>query len=147
MIVVDASVAAKWIFLEEEHANKAEHLLSSSLTASVPIVAPPLLWSEVTNIVRQRMRSGVLDLSEAQERLSRFLALPLSLHGPPAMYRVALQVADQYALPSAYDAEYVVLADILGSTLWTDDQRLLRTLAGRLSFVRSIKDYNDTSIT
>jgi predicted nucleic acid-binding protein len=36
---------------------------------------------------------------------------------------------------------YIALAELLGATLWTADQRLLRALSGRLPFVRWIADY------
>lgn len=53
MICVDASVAGKWI-LEEEQSDRAKALYRSALLAREPIVAPPLLPTEVTNILRQR---------------------------------------------------------------------------------------------
>ena len=53
MICVDASVAGKWLF-PEEHSAQADALLRGALEQAEPIVAPPLLPSEVANIVRQR---------------------------------------------------------------------------------------------
>jgi predicted nucleic acid-binding protein len=54
MIVVDASVAAKWI-LAEPHSDRAEALYNATLQAGEPIVAPGLLLFEITNILRRRM--------------------------------------------------------------------------------------------
>ena len=55
--------------------------------------------------------------------------------------RIAGASADAFGLPAAYDSQYVALAQFLGCDLWTDDQRLLRDLAGRLSFVTWIGDH------
>ena len=116
MICVDSSVAAKWSFVEE-HSLEARVLLRVALEQRDPIIAPPLLASEVANVICQRVRQGQLDLGEA------------------------LVLADQYSLPAIYDAQYVALAEMLGTTLWTADQRLLRALGNRLPFVRWIAGY------
>jgi predicted nucleic acid-binding protein len=140
MIAVDASVAAKWIF-PEEYSAQARALLRATLQAREPIVSPPLLPIEVTNIVRQRMRREGLTLFEGQRRLALFLTLPVTLHATQALHGRALEIADRHGLPAAYDAHYVALAELSGCALWTDDQRLLNTLAGSLPFVRWIASY------
>jgi len=40
-----------------------------------------------------------------------------------------------------YDAHYVTLAKMFGCDLWVYDQRLLRAVQGRFSFVRPIESY------
>ncbi len=140
MICIDSSVAAKWSFVEE-HSFQARRLLRGALERQEPIVAPPLLPSEVANVIRQRLRQGRLELSEARALLAHFLAIPLSLQIPNALYDRALVLADRYNLPAIYDAHYVALAELLDATLWTADQRLLGALGGRLPFVRWIADY------
>ncbi len=140
MICVDSSVAAKWSFVEL-HSFQARALLRVTLEQQEPIIAPPLLPSEVANVIRQRLRQGGLDLGEARALLAQFLAVPLSLQAPETLYDRALLLADQYGLPAIYDAQYVALAELLDATLWTADQRLLRALGGRLPLVRWIAEY------
>jgi len=140
MICADSSVAAKWSFVEE-HSLQARALLRDALAQQDPIVAPPLLPSEVANVIRQRMRQGQVQLDEARALLAQFLALPISLQAPEALYERALVLADEHNLPAVYDAHYVALAELLGATLWTADRQLLRALGGRLPFVRWIAEY------
>lgn len=140
MICVDASVAAKWSFVEE-YSGEARALLRLALEQQEPIIAPPLLPSEVANIIRQRLRQGQVRLDEARALLMQLLALPVALQVPESLYDRSLVLADQHNLPAVYDAQYVALAELLGATLWTADQRLLRALGGRLPFVRWIGDY------
>lgn len=140
MIGVDASVAGKWIFAER-YSEQASALLKGALASGDTIVAPPLLPIEVANIVRQRVRRERLPLPVAQQRLQAFLALPVRLLLPATVHARALELADEYGLPAAYDAHYVALAEALSYVLWSDDQRLLKNLRGRLPFVRSIADY------
>jgi predicted nucleic acid-binding protein len=140
VICTDASVAAKWAFVEE-HSSQARALLRAALERPEPIVAPLLLPSEVANVVRQRLRQGDVNLAEARALLTQFLALPISLQAPDGLFDRALVLADRYGLPAIYDSQYVALAELLGATLWTADQRLLRGLSGALPFVRWIGDY------
>ncbi len=140
MICVDASVAAKWV-LAEEFSDKASALYRACVDAAVAIVAPPLLAIEVTNIIRQRMRREGMALAEARRLLRRFQTFAVAVHVPGQLYDQALVLAEGYDLAAAYDAHYVALAQILGCDLWTNDQRLLRALGGRLSFVRWIGAY------
>jgi predicted nucleic acid-binding protein len=88
------------------------------------------------------MRQEALPLPEARQWLAAFLAIPVTLRAPRTLYRLALEIAEQHDLPAAYDAHYVALAERLRCILWTDDQRLLRALSGRLPFVRPIADYS-----
>ncbi|SRR5579884_303843 len=140
MICVDASVAAKWSFVEE-YSSQARALLRGALEQLEPIVAPPLLPSEVANIIRQRQRQGQVQLDEARALLAQFLTMPIALQAPETLYDRALVLADQHSLPAVYDAHYIALAELLGATLWMADQRLLRAIGSRLPFVRWIGAY------
>jgi predicted nucleic acid-binding protein len=142
MIVVDANVAVKWVLTDEVDADKAAALAERCGVQAEPMVAPPLLLSEVTNILRQQMRRTGLPLASARPLLVDFLAFPLVLTEPAGLYDQALQVADRYNLPAAYDAQYVALAQHLGCDLWTADQRLLDLLGGALPFVKSLSTYS-----
>ncbi len=141
MIVVDASVAAKWI-LPEEFSDNAKALYRAAVQTGEPIVAPPHFPAEVTNILRQRMRrTPPLPRGDALQLLTDFAAFPVDLLAPSGLHKQALILADDHDLPAVYDAYYVVLAQMQSCELWTDDRRLLRLLAGKLPFVRPVAAY------
>lgn len=141
MICLDASVAVKLV-LDEDWSEAVDALYAASVAANDSIVAPPLLWIEVTNIVFQRTRrqDGLL-LAEATAQLDRFLGFRIELHNPDGLHRRALALAHAFGLPAAYDAHYLALAEVFSCTLWTDDRRLLRAIGDRLPLVRRISDY------
>lgn len=142
MICVDASVVVKWL-IKEERSERARALYHAAVLADVPIVAPPLLPLEVTNIFRQRMRvADGISLVEAIALLDEFLALPIEIKNPPGLHRQALVLADANGLPAAYDAHYLALAEHFGCEFWTDDQRLLRQVGDNLPFVRPIGEFS-----
>jgi predicted nucleic acid-binding protein len=142
MIVIDASVAAKWLFPHEVRADLAQSLLTESIQKRDPLAAPALLPFEVANVIRQRMIREGLALVDADQLMVRFLALPVTLQTPPGLYQQALAIADTHGLPAAYDAHYVALAQQLGCDLWTDDQRFLRLVGSALPFVRALANYS-----
>ena len=145
MICADASVAVKWI-LDEERSDRARALYSAAVQTSEPIVSPPLLPLEVTNILRQRMRTrDGLSLVAATQHLDDFLALAIEYHNPNGLHYQALVLADVLDLPATYDAHYLALAEHLGCELWTDDLRLVRRVS-RLFFVRWIGDHPATAV-
>jgi len=141
VICVDASVAAKWVLLEQ-HSGLALALLASARRTGEQIIAPRLLPFEVANIVRKRMVRQALPLADADQRLAEFLSLPVRLVNPERLYRRALAFADAHGLPAVYDAHYVVVAQHFGCDLWTDDRLLLRAVGSALPFVRWIGDYD-----
>ncbi|MCD6032014.1 MAG: hypothetical protein K0S78_4196, partial [Thermomicrobiales bacterium] len=80
MICIDASVAVKWLLIEER-SDRAIALYEVTAKSNQPIVAPPLLPLEITNILRQRMRTeNGISLTRATEHLATFLALPIEYH-------------------------------------------------------------------
>lgn len=140
MICVDASIVAKWLFVEQ-FSVEADSLLHHALVQREPIVAPSLLSSEVLNIIRQRVRRGVLTLADAHARLTIYLAIPISFQLPDTFLGRALDLAVQYNLAAAYDAHYLALAEAFGCDYWTDDQRLLSASGGGMPYVRWIGNY------
>ncbi len=143
-VVVDASVAVKWV-LPEEHTDRAHALMAASTQARQRIVGPPHLTVEVVNAIYQRRRRGApserLNEAEADQALARFLAFPLALLNPPPLYSHAFAFARTHGLSNVYDSAYVVLAQLLHTTLWTADETLLNALGTAAPWVRSISAY------
>jgi predicted nucleic acid-binding protein len=141
-LVVDASVAIKWV-VAEEFSEQAEALLNAA--ASSAIVGPPALLTEVANALYQRTRrrdpETRLTEDEAEAALHRFLALGIQLVSSDALYQQAFAFARQHGLADIYDTLYVVLAERLSSDLWTDDRKLLAAVRASAPWVRWIKDY------
>lgn len=138
MIVVDASVAVKWILLEQD-TPQAWALYRSVADARGSIAAPPLLQSEVANTLFQRTRRvPPLDRTRAVELLNELLAMPIDYVAPDGMLERALLLAADHNLRAVYDAHYLALAQMLDCELWTADQELLTQLGGRLPFVRRL---------
>lgn len=128
MLVIDASVAVELVL----RSPAAERMAEALGTEATRWHAPHLLDAEVAQVLRRYAHLGALSDARGTLALSFLAALPVTRHeAVPLLPRVwALRHA-----VTAYDALYVALAEVLGATLYTRDQRLARA-AERLVAVR-----------
>lgn len=145
MIIIDSSVAAKWLFPEDD-SDLAFALLEDHVDRNELVVGPHLLPIELTNVIRQRMRRQGMFLDDAESALERFFTYPVELQpvtetGHRLMNRRALAISAAFDLPASYDAHYLALAELLDCPFWTADQRLLRALDGRFPLIRGLANY------
>jgi predicted nucleic acid-binding protein len=125
VIVVDVNLVA-YLLIEGVHTEA-----SQSVLARDPEWAAPLLWrSEWRNVLAGYLRRGQLDLPEVMERLALAEALLRGREFAVEGERV-MELVQRSAL-SAYDCEYVAVADQLGVPLVTNDARLVAAFPGRV---------------
>jgi predicted nucleic acid-binding protein len=139
MIVIDASVVAKWFF-PEVLTDQALLLLERWTSATVNLVAPALMLVEVGNIVWKKQRTHQITLDEGEQAIDDLLGLNLTTVEDGAFLTRAYQLAQQYDR-TVYDALYLAVAEALGASFITADQRLCNTVGIQLSFVQYLGDY------
>lgn len=79
-VVVDASLAVKWL-VEEDDSGKAHSVLESWVTQDVTCIAPYLLPFEVANALHRRVMQGELSIDNSARLMTRLLGLEFEL--PP----------------------------------------------------------------
>jgi len=126
--VVDASVTARWAFVEgDPNAELAfEKLLSDSA------IAPGLWWYEVRNLLIMSERHRRTNPADTEAFLRLLATLPIHLDSAPVQESV-LHLARTHRL-TAYDAAYLELAQRHQIPLATLDADLAR--AARAEGVR-----------
>jgi predicted nucleic acid-binding protein len=117
-VVVDASVAAQWVVLQE-HTTTARMLLQSRHE----LVAVDLIRVEVFNTLLRAIRTKRLDLAAAKLSVQFFERVPLRLQPTSAYASEAFDIARQQS-GSVYDACYIALARSLDAPLATGDERM-----------------------
>ena len=120
MIVVDTNVLA-YLWLPGDRTPQAETLLRRD-----PDWNAPLLWrSEFRNVLAGCLRRGDLDLETAlqiaDEAEGQMRGREFAVPSAEVLARVAASKC------SAYDCEFVVLAEELAVPLVTSDEKLLRS--------------------
>ena len=125
-VVVDASLAVKWL-VEEDDSERAHAALESWVAQDITRIAPHLMPFEVANALHRRVLRGELSVDDSTRMIARLLESRLELHQPPNLHVRALQLASQLRQGAAYDAHYLALAESLSCELWTADRRILRS--------------------
>jgi predicted nucleic acid-binding protein len=117
-LVIDASVAVKWV-VPEPDSERAELLLDHGL------VAPDLLFAECANVLWKKVRRGELTKEEAEIAAQTLEQAELSVVSTRGYLAVATSIAVELNYP-AYDAVYLAVAEASGLRLVTADDRLVR---------------------
>lgn len=125
MLVIDASAALYLL----ASADGMEPL------ASLELVAPALLWSEVTSVLNEMRWRGEVSEALADAAFERLLAAPITRRADAALYTQAREVARDLGWAKTYDAEYVSLARVLDADLLSRDERLRRGAARLVTVV------------
>lgn len=125
VLVVDASVAAKWFFNEVHSADALQYL-----TADNQLHAPDFILLELDNLVCKRFRRSEITESEARDLREAFRTLPFELHPILNIADGGFELAIQTGR-SLYDCLYVALAIAIDATVVTADRRLFDALEGR----------------
>ena len=123
MIVVDTNVLA-YLWMPGDNTKAAEAVLERD-----PEWSAPLLWrSEFRNVLATYLRERLLDLPKAME-LSARAEEQMAGHEYTVPSSDVLRRAEGSRC-SAYDCEFVALADGLGTSLITTDRKLVKAFPG-----------------
>ena len=127
-ICLDASFVVRFL-VSEETAAITDALWVEWHHAGRRLVAPTLLYYEVSNALHRYERAGILSPEEVIDLLDIALSLDITLYGDADLHRQALILAEGLGLPAAYDAHYLALAERLNADFWTADRRLASATA------------------
>lgn len=136
-VCVDASFLLR-LLLDGEMASYADDLWETWHREGRRLVAPTLLYYEVTNALHRYVAHGELSPDEVKTLLSLALRLDVELVGDAELHHRALQLAHTFSLPAAYDAHYLALAERLEAEFWTADARLAQAVQDRLPWVHRL---------
>lgn len=142
VVVVDASLAVKWV-LSEPDSGPALAVLKEWANDGKEIIAPMLFTYEATNVIYRRVVRNLLTYKEAAQSLTDLFAIDISLNasGYEGISTQAMALADRFHLPAVYDAHYLALAMRENCEYWTADTKLWNAVKGKLDWVRWLGDY------
>ena len=122
-LVVDASVAVKWL-VEEEYSDAADRLLEGRHE----LFAPRLMASEVANVLWRKARMGEIERSRAGALAAAISEMAVNWTADEGICPDAVRLSLALDHP-VYDCLYLALAHRIGATLVTADARFVNSLA------------------
>lgn len=117
-LVVDASVACKWI-LAEEDSERARLLLESD----EQLIAPVIILAEMANVFRRCLRLGEIDETQARYGLASIRVDIDHLEPLEGLVTAAFDLSILMNHP-VYDCLYLALAQQQGCKMITADKKL-----------------------
>ena len=125
-VVIDASVAAKWVVSGEPWQEEARLLEEKIAFGEVEAYAPHLFLYEVASVIFKTIRSGVLKISDGIEALNAMGQLGIKI--PPAAWNDQAEILNIAAMTklTVYDAAYLHLSKKMNAKLITADSELKR---------------------
>lgn len=123
VVVVDASVAAKWLIAEAD-----SEIAAMLLDGSFDLHAPRLLASEIGDMLWRQARKGSIDDYEAARLAAALLNMPVQWRDDERTCVEAVRIAVELGHP-AYDCMYLALALLIGAKVVTADKRFVSAVA------------------
>ena len=121
MVVVDASLAVKWL-VSEMDSDIAEVLLRDWARHNVEIAAPMMILTEVSNALFKKIRMQAIRSGDIGRLLDQFMDSGINFHESVTMHERAIGLALSLGEQDSYDCHYLALAESLDCEFWTADR-------------------------
>jgi predicted nucleic acid-binding protein len=86
--------------------------------------------------VRKSVHRKRLTPNEGKAVLEEAFRYSITLHFDDGLLLRAYELAEKFAQPSAYDAQYLALAERLACEFWTADERLFNSVRSQFPSIR-----------
>jgi predicted nucleic acid-binding protein len=148
LVVVDASVAVKWIFAEVD-SPVALLLRAQWVRQGLQPTAPSWLLCELANITLRRVLAKEVALADAQQDFREVVRFITIYHLDASLSAQAIELALQFGQGVVYDAHYLALAEQLDCEYWTADEQFWKAvhpINGRVNWIGQIVVHPPPSI-
>ncbi len=131
-VICDSSIVIATV-LVEVHSLKAAALMETFVQQNIRLAAPHLFRYEIVAAVRKHVFRGTITVEEAAIIRDNLLPIPVDLHFDDALLKRAYELATQFNRPTAYDAQYLAVAERLDCPFWTADEKLFNAVHASLN--------------
>ncbi|MBE9007184.1 type II toxin-antitoxin system VapC family toxin [Fortiea sp. LEGE XX443] len=138
-LCIDTSVMMKYL-CPDEQTPEAIALITNALTQQTRLVAPCFAWAEVGSVLRKKLRINLLTFAEADQLYTAYISLPINYIDTEILRFDAWQLAEQYGIPTLYDAVFLACAKIESANFWTADEAMLNLFSPRPAYVYKLGD-------
>jgi len=125
----------------ETHTDSAKMLLKHLSKQNKQFAAPILLHYEVVAVTRKWVYRQITTKKDAQRILEQLFEYPVKFYHDKALLRRGYELATLYDRPTAYDAQYLAVAERLSCNFWTIDERLFNAVHEQFSNIHWLGNF------
>ena len=140
MLVVDSSILIAYAIEDEPLHNLGRAKLVEWTQAGKKLAAPMLLRSELTSVVRRYVYLNALSSDQGRVALESLFKWSIVYHEDDQLMLEAYDIANEFNMPRAYDAQYLALTRRLSCELWTADKRFYNVTNARFADIHLLGD-------
>jgi predicted nucleic acid-binding protein len=139
--VLDSGILLATVQIET-HTEHAKTLMNQLAQQQVQMIAPMLLRYELVAVARKWVYRELTTPEKAKAALDTLLRYPVVTIVDDALLHRAYELATEHNRPTAYDAQYLAVAERYQCDFWTADERLYNAVNGkfpRISWLGNVK--------
>lgn len=134
-VVADSGIYIASI-IPEAVTDEAQRLIARWKQSGIQIAAPALFRYEVIAVMRKSVVRGRLTSPQAASRIAMMQDEPIEYFIDDALLKRAFELAERFNQPTAYDSQYLAVAERLNAAFWTTDERFYNAVRSDLGWVR-----------
>jgi len=120
----------------EAYTQHAKTLLKRLSEQDIQFAAPNLLRYELVAVTRKWVYRELATPEDAETALDTLLSYPVELYFDEALLKRGYELATEHNRPTAYDAQYLAVAERLSCEFWSADERLFNAVKDRFTSIR-----------
>jgi predicted nucleic acid-binding protein len=140
-VVIDSGVLLATV-LPDPVSTQADAIFQHLRENHIAIAVPALFRYELAAVIRKHVHRGTLTSDEGREALDIVLSQRVNVVMSDNMLRRGYALAERLERPTAYDSQYLAVAEFLGCPLWTTDQRLVNSVSAVMPSVKWIGTFS-----
>jgi predicted nucleic acid-binding protein len=122
--------------------DQAEAIINSWGHKNMQLAAPMLFHYEIVAVMRKSVFQKLLSAKQAQQGLDILLSKDIQLLVDKGLLHRAYELATQFNRPTAYDSQYLAVAERLDCEFWTLDKKLVNAVSSTLPWVKWVGDFS-----
>jgi predicted nucleic acid-binding protein len=138
--VLDASVALKWQFDDEEATRAATVLLEDFIEGRIELITPTLFPYEIISAINVAINRQRIREADGYRAINHITSLGIELRNFGDLIEPTFRTARQYGL-SPYDCAYIALAERENCDFITGDKKLFKVIKNHIPWIKWIGDY------
>jgi predicted nucleic acid-binding protein len=125
----------------ETYTEHAKGLIAYMAQEQAQMIAPALLRYELVAVIRKWVYRELTTRDKAEHALNILLNYPVTTVADDGLLRRAYDIATEFNRPTAYDAQYLAVAERYSCDFWTADERLFNAASGKFSRIYWLGDF------